>query len=165
MILEHESLEIYLPEQLDETLKIELRPRLSQLVVIDASSVKQVRPEGLQILIHFFRTLDSRIHFAFRNMPSVLIKAFNRTADSLPPIYKVENFEWPMECFDCEFSEMEWVERGKDYLESQNANDSGVINLPMQLNCPSCQGMMEPAEKLESYLRFLKTQDGRYEAD
>lgn len=156
MILPDEDLVVVLPSVLDESYEFRaLNPRVSDLVVWDCQSVERVNSVGLSNWIQCFRNLDPRQQYVFRKVPRRIVEIFNNVCDFLPTFYRVESFYFPYSCEFCDHEEDEFFVRGKDYLEAQSATSHSVSRIPAQLNCPKCQGMMEPTMKPEVYMRFL----------
>lgn len=152
-----DEVEILMPRVLDEDFPFEaIQPRLYQLVVWDCSQLERVTSEAVAKWMRFFRERDSRIQYKFKNVPRRLVEVFNNTKNFLPENFRVMSFAWPMGCDICEYEADEMVERGKDYLEAAKVSTEPTLRLPLELNCPNCQGMMEPAVNENSYLRFLK---------
>lgn len=145
-----------LPRVLDEDFVFEgLNPKLSDLVVWDCQAVERVNSVALANWIRCFRRLDPRQQYIFRGVPRRIVEIFNNVADFLPNFYRVESFNFPYSCEFCDHEEDEFLVRGKHYLEAQSATSHSVTRIAAQLNCPGCQGMMEPTVKPEVYLRFL----------
>lgn len=156
-IADTDDIEIFFPKVLHSDFRFDLiQPRPYQLVIWDCILTERFTAEGVAKWIEFFRDNDPQTQYIFKNIPKRLVDIMNRTQGFLPENCRFTSFEWPMECESCDHAENELVFRGKDFLESSSQDMPELLKLPMQLNCPNCQGMMEPAVDMKSYLKFLK---------
>jgi hypothetical protein len=127
---------------------------LSTRIIFDCGAVELVNSIGAARWIDWMREFDPAQQFVFRRCSRKIVDLINYIPEFRPQEGVVESFALPYECAQCRHEEIEWVERGRHFLEAQNGEGPQLL-IPPQLNCSKCQGMMEFSVLEKIYLRFL----------
>jgi len=148
-----------LPATLDESFSFgTVRPKLSQVVVLDCSAVNHVSSAWASKWINWHRSLHPEQQFVFRQCPRKFIDMINFIDGFLPENSTVASFVAPFECQLCHHESPEMMVRGRHFVESVSG-EPPITRIPFRLNCDRCPGTMEFAVLEKTYLRFLNFAD------
>ena len=119
----------------------ELRVNLKQVTGLNSL--------GCRKWIHWFKTVTTEGGVALVHCPALIIGQINILSGFVPDDVAVESFYVPYTCDQCGRSHAQFVESSAVF------GADGSLQVPAEMPCPQCSGILEIEYTPQTYFSFL----------
>lgn len=140
----------------DESIEFPTLEKLPHGILrIHLDQVTRLNSMGLRSWILWMKTIPKQMLIEFHGCARGVVDQMSILDGFLPLSARVQSFQLPYRCSQCEHEELVLAVRERDFMEATSDFKEKVL-LPETRSCPQCKGTMEWDIIPERYFSFLR---------